>query len=371
MISAQVQKLVNEHDVAALRQLGVRDGFKSHAERRLVYPIVLNASTTTPLPPHTLPHTYRQQVDADADRSLWKFFPGVAPEAVRPHQQALARLLHQCILAEGEGANYFQGLNDIAEVFYAIWLDGEDSPPANVRWTELCGVFRAVVQKKLPFFMSDGVDDMVKYMAPLPLLLEATAPRLAAVFGSTGLRTDVIISWAITWHAHEINTPQVLYRIFDLMVCGPPFMNLYLCAAFLGTLQPDTLPPQTEEKYLLIRKLLEQTDEQEGGVAIRRAVVQAVELARHLYELLPPHKFHEFIDLRDRFALEGPPEDTAPPGLKELQRAGSQLRRRFQWLPRERVIPSLPNKTVAQAATGVALVVGVGLLAAFVGHRQR
>lgn len=265
-------------------------GFIHHAMRRLVWPLLLNA--TAPILPTVKeedvlrkrrklekasesdsisenakdedgvtesPECHRDeyQVELDVNRSFVHL-------PIDEHRDRLRKQLSELIvttLRKYPALNYFQGYHDIISI---ILIVSEDDMDLAYRMTFKLSLFH------IRDSMMTGLDPALGYLRLLKRILAKADPTLAAAVEQASSLPYFSLSWVLTLMAHDLTSVDIVSRIFDFLLAHNPAMVSYLSAAIvmakkdeLDQLDPDVandpatlhtvlgkLPPLTAEPPL-------------------------------------------------------------------------------------------------------------------------
>jgi len=62
------------------------------------------------------------------------------------------------------------------------------------------------------------------------------------------------LPWMLTWFSHSLKNMGTILRIFDYLICSPPYSIIYMCAAVL-LMTREQLLGSTEEELDVILKI--------------------------------------------------------------------------------------------------------------------
>ena len=201
-------------------------GFQSNEIRNRVWPKLLNIDR------YSIPD-YRQfinnhpdysQVQCDIERSLWSYQHVLKwpDELLHRRRESLSNII-MAILSRNKELHYFQGLHDIVSVFLLVFQ--EDALTFAVAEHVCLHVFNVCLLKDFEI--------MKETMYVIMIIMKVGDNQLYSRLPSVNMEPFFAISWIITWFSHSVKGIQYISRIFDVMLCSPPYYSYYLAAAYV------------------------------------------------------------------------------------------------------------------------------------------
>mmetsp|Transcript_29834 Transcript_29834/g.58434 ORF Transcript_29834/g.58434 Transcript_29834/m.58434 type:complete len:386 (+) Transcript_29834:56-1213(+) len=275
----EIERIVSQQpvDVDQLRALA-HTGFVSDELRKVVWPLLLGLKTvdrTLPLLPNTLesnPHRYFDQVVKDVARSMgcYDTTSKYTTRQREAQRQRLSRLVHTFFNTHPT-FHYIQGFHDVFSVFLLVC--GDDLALAYAMGEKLSEVH-------IRDSLNPNLDLVICALDLIFPLLEQADPELHSFLQSTGVQSFFILSWVLTWFAHDLFHLRDVARVFDFLLAHHPLMVLYLSAALILQMRKQVLELEEQEYsevHFLFQRLPHELDIGKMCVA-----------AKDLFERFPP-----------------------------------------------------------------------------------
>jgi len=201
-------------------------GFQSNQSRNRIWPKLFNIDR------YNIPD-YRQfidehpdysQVQNDVERSLWSYQHVLKwPDALlQRRRQSLSNII-MAILSRNKQLHYFQGLHDVVSVFLLVFQ--EDSLTFAVSEHVCLHVFNVCLLKDF--------EVLKEAMHIIMIIIKIVDYQLYNRLVSVSMEPFFAISWIITWFSHSVKDIGSIARIFDVMLCSPPYYSYYLAATYV------------------------------------------------------------------------------------------------------------------------------------------
>jgi hypothetical protein len=181
-----------------------------------------SASSTTAYALHVVhAHRYFDQIGKDIDRSMFHFdvTRRLSDRSRAAHQRALERLCHAVFCAHPD-LHYIQGFHDVASVL--LLVAGEPTAFLAVERMSLTHI-RDALRPALSVVMQ-----MLSLIFPL---IRAVDGELHAFIEQSGVMSFVMLSWVLTWFAHNLEGFDRVARVFDFLIASHPSASIYVSAA--------------------------------------------------------------------------------------------------------------------------------------------
>jgi hypothetical protein len=236
--AARVNTSLQERDVAELRDVATTKGLVSGSLRKRAWPYLLDAKATDVYGTGDEASTYRRHasvshkdsavVDADIDRSLWKFSEGWTDEERAIERARLKNIINACLEGNEQGIYYYQGLHDVASVLLLVCGEGAAH-----------GMLHRLMRCHLRDCTRATMDPAVRTLRLLyPILRRADKELYDCIHGLSLIEPALempyfALSWYMTWFAHDTDSLEDVSRLFDLFMASHPLMSLYVAAEVL------------------------------------------------------------------------------------------------------------------------------------------
>lgn len=294
----ETTKMVNEcllsNDVAELRELATTRGLVSKSLRKRAWPYLLDAKATNVYGNDDEASAYRTYastshkdnsvVNADIERSLWKFSEGWTDEERTIERDRLKNIINACLEGNEQGIYYYQGLHDVASVLLLVCGEGAAH-----------GMLHRLMRCHLRDCTRATMDPAIRTLRLLyPILRRADKELYTCIHGLSMIEPSLempyfALSWYMTWFAHDTDSLEDISRLFDLFMASHPMMPLYVAAEVLVGARKDILKlamsggSSVEEVYSYLNKL---SITGPGRPNIEELIKRAVALLKSC----PPHE---------------------------------------------------------------------------------
>jgi hypothetical protein len=224
-----MEKAVQERDVDALKRFARRrGGFGSSAVRRKAWPVLLRVDRYETVDFRSYQrsgwHSDDGQIRCDVDRSLWSVDQTTQwNDSLRAMRRSSLYHIIRAIMSRNSGLHYYQGFHDVVSVFVLVM---EDDYVA-------FQVAEAVAERFFGDCMRSNFGVISEVMGLIFPLLQVGDKEVAKLLQIVGIEPYFVVSWLITWFAHDVKDLDAISRIFDVMLCSHPLYCLYICAALV------------------------------------------------------------------------------------------------------------------------------------------
>jgi len=289
-----IEELIGKHlqstrvDLESLKKIArSKGGFQTNEIRKRVWPKLLDINRYNiddyGIDFECLNHKDLAQVLVDVDRSLWNF------EHVLKWDRRLLEVRRKCllnimmsVLCKNPSLNYFQGFHDIVTVFMLVLQDDN--------------LVAAVVEKVCNLFFRDFLlpdfEVVGKSMSLIMYLLKIVDEELFNFLQHNDVQSYFATSWIITWFAHDIKDINKISRLYDSMLCSPPYFSMYVSAALLIHNRESIL--HCEQDFGLIHNHIVHILEK-GGMDVEDVIA----VANTLLESTPISRLIQSIDSKE------------------------------------------------------------------------
>ena len=239
-------RLANEYmlkqDVTSLRKLAAIRGLVNANLRKRAWPFMLGTKTTDVHGTrrgeyqlkHTMSHKDDAVVNADMERSLWKYTKDWTDEERDRERQALKRIVNATVEGNEEGIFYYQGLHDVASVLLFVCGEGAaHSMLARLAHCHLRDCTRSTIQPAI---------STLKLLYPILYHADQELHSFIMSLGEPALEVPYFaLSWLMTWFSHDLDGLEESARLFDLFLASHPLMPLYVAAEVVRHARDDIM----------------------------------------------------------------------------------------------------------------------------------
>jgi hypothetical protein len=236
--AARVNACLQQEDVAELRDISTTKGLVSGSLRKRAWPYLIDARATNVYGAGDEALAYQRHastshkddsvVDADIERSLWKFSEGWTDEERAIERARLKNIINACLEGNEQGIYYYQGLHDVASVLLLVCGEGAAH-----------GMLHRLMRCHLRDCTRATMDPAIRTLRLLyPILRRADKELYECIHGLSLIEPALempyfALSWYMTWFAHDTDSLEDVSRLFDLFMASHPMMSLYVAAEVL------------------------------------------------------------------------------------------------------------------------------------------
>jgi len=183
-------------------------------------------------------HNYEHQIYIDVQRSLFclDYFENLPNEEIEYHRNNLNEML-QTFFSFYQNYHYFQGFHDVGTIL--LFTLGQD---AGLK----------AMQKLAYIYFRDALKYPFEKSVTLQLqlilrIVHKFDPWFSDVVSSFYQDVPIFaLPWMLTWFSHSLKDMSTILRIFDYLICSPPYSVIYMCAAVLLTAREKLLGSNEE-----------------------------------------------------------------------------------------------------------------------------
>jgi hypothetical protein len=262
---SETVQLVNElllaGDVVQLRKVASARGLVSSSLRKRAWQYLLGTrgmdiyghDSATYLDQAGASHKDAAVVDADVDRSLWKYNTGWSDQERNSERNKLKNMINACVEGNRQGVFYYQGLHDVASVLLLVCGEGAAH-----------GMLHRLMRCHLRDCTRSTIDPAIRTLRLLyPILRHADEELYTFIHGLNEPALEMpyfALSWYMTWFAHDVDSLDDISRLFDLFLGSHPMMPLYVAVEVLVGARKQIFksgsgPGQGELVYSFLNKL--------------------------------------------------------------------------------------------------------------------
>ena len=224
-----MEEAVQARDVDVLKRFARRlGGFGSSEMRRKVWPVLLGVDRYETVDYRSYQrsgkHSDDGQIRCDVDRSLWSVDQTTQwNDSLRAMRRSSLYHIIRAIMSRNSGLHYYQGFHDVVSVFVLVMADDYVA----------FQVAEAAAERFFGDCMRSNFGVISEVMGLIFPLLQVGDKEVAKLLQIVGIEPYFVVSWLITWFAHDVKDLDVISRIFDVMLCSHPLYCLYICAALV------------------------------------------------------------------------------------------------------------------------------------------
>eukprot|EP00825_Cyclidium_porcatum_P014520 TRINITY_DN17815_c0_g2_i1.p1 TRINITY_DN17815_c0_g2~~TRINITY_DN17815_c0_g2_i1.p1 ORF type:complete len:291 (-),score=37.75 TRINITY_DN17815_c0_g2_i1:192-1064(-) len=186
------------------------------------------------------------------------------------------------ISQNNEQFSYYQGYHDIASIVMLIFGLNKGYHISN----QLAHTF---FKDPLEIEFERSV---IIQISLISMIVEKEDQQLGSILKQCEMYS-FCVSWLLTWFSHTIADLNIIFRIFDFLICCQPYFIIYLCASFIL---------KTKDK--LIEQIKEESEDGQLGVIFtfyQNIKVNQTELEQILSYTLSLEKKISFYDIQKKF----------------------------------------------------------------------
>ncbi len=203
-----------------------KGGFRSNQLRNRIWPKMLNIDRYSIIDYRQFikEHADYAQVQCDIERSLWTYQQVLKwpEELLKRRRESLSNII-MAILSRNKQLHYFQGLHDVISVFLLVFQ--EDTLTFAVAEHVCLHVFNVCLLKDF--------ETVKETMQIIMIIIKISDRQLYDRLTSVNMEPYFAFSWIITWFSHSVKDIHLIARIFDVMLCSPPYYSYYLAASYV------------------------------------------------------------------------------------------------------------------------------------------